>query len=219
MIYPSKRLIDWETTLKQRQIPSDLAPSLFIISLSNPIRSSLKIQSQFNVLGYLMKKLAWHMYEMAIAAFSSAMGLNRYEISAFAQPSYEFSRHNIGYWTGRPFLGLGPSAFSYWEGRRFRNIPNLSKYCKALKEGKSPVDFEEELAPDATRRELLTIRIRLLEGVDLESFQKKYGGLEADTFAALERLKSEGLIRQEGSRVGLTKRGVLFYDTVAAELV
>lgn len=52
------------------------------------------------------------------------MGLERYEISAFAKPGFE-SKHNSGYWKARPFLGIGPSAFSYWNGQRFRNIANL----------------------------------------------------------------------------------------------
>ena len=47
------------------------------------------------------------------------LGFHRYEISAFAKPNYE-SRHNLGYWTFRPFLGFGPSAFSYYQNRRFQ---------------------------------------------------------------------------------------------------
>lgn len=79
------------------------------------------------------------MYEEAIRVLEQH-GLMQYEISAFAKPGYP-SKHNLGYWTGRPFLGFGPSAFSFWEGRRFRNIANLNRYCELLKNGLSPVDF------------------------------------------------------------------------------
>ncbi len=82
------------------------------------------------------------MYEMALHKLEDC-GLKPYEISAFAKPKF-YSRHNTGYWTGRPFIGFGPSAFSYWEGKRYRNVAHLNKYYDALKEGRSPIDFEEQ---------------------------------------------------------------------------
>ena len=59
------------------------------------------------------------------------IGLKRYEISAFAKPGYH-SCHNTGYWQARPFFGLGPSAFSYYNDARFRNVANLNRYIQAL---------------------------------------------------------------------------------------
>src|SRR5690606_23069358 len=75
----------------------------------------------------------------AALAKLESIGLYRYEISAFARPGHA-SRHNLGYWTARPFLGFGPSAFSYWNGERFRNIANLHRYARLLKDNASPVD-------------------------------------------------------------------------------
>jgi oxygen-independent coproporphyrinogen-3 oxidase len=141
------------------------------------------------------------------------IGLKRYEISAFARPGHE-SRHNLGYWTGRPFLGFGPSAFSYWNGERFRNIANLHRYARHLKEKTSPVDFRERLPYPANIKELLAVRIRLREGADLNLFE-----IPLETKTAIEKLKHLGLLQQEGSQLQLTDRGLLFYDTVAAELI
>lgn len=157
------------------------------------------------------------MYEMAIAKLNGA-GLEQYEISAFAREGYR-SRHNTGYWLARPFLGFGPSAFSDWEGRRFRNVANLSRYLKALQEGGSPIDFDETLSPDARTRELFVIALRLLDGIDLTLFQGKHGPLGQETIETIDLLIRQGLLRCEGSRICLTKRGVLFYDTIASELV
>ena len=75
-----------------------------------------------------------------------SIGLHQYEISAFAKSGAE-SRHNTGYWIGRPFLGFGPSAYSHWEGKRFRNVAHLKKYCEFLEAEKLPIDFEETLIP------------------------------------------------------------------------
>lgn len=157
------------------------------------------------------------MYEMAVEELESH-GLARYEISAFAKPGY-YSRHNVGYWTGRSFLGLGPSAFSYWEGKRFRNVANLSRYTKSLCAGDSPVDFEEELSPFSHVREMLAIQLRLLSGVDLNFFQKIHGTFDDETKQTLVKLETEGLLERINNQIQLTKKGILFYDTVAVELI
>lgn len=143
----------------------------------------------------------------------ASIGLHRYEISAFALPGHE-SRHNLGYWTARPFLGFGPSAFSYWNGERFRNIANINRYARLLSEGQSPIDFREQLPYPANVNELLAVRIRLREGADLNSFK-----LPQETKVAIDKLKELGLIQMTGSQIQLTDRGTLFYDTVAAEII
>lgn len=157
------------------------------------------------------------MYEMAVDRLSS-FGLMQYEISAFAKEGFH-SQHNKGYWLARPFFGYGPSAFSDWEGRRFRNIGNLSRYLKALQTNDSPVDFEEKLTPNARRRELFTIAIRLLEGVDVSLFEKQHGKLDEETRLTIQKLIQQGFLQTYHDTIALTKRGVLFYDTVASELV
>ncbi len=153
------------------------------------------------------------MYETAIEKLTQA-GLAQYEISAFAKEGCQ-SRHNVGYWTARPFLGLGPSAFSYWEGQRFRNVAHLNKYHAALIAGNSPVDFKEALDPKSRVRELLAIRIRLVEGIDLKDFPD----LDVEGEEILQRLAHEGFLERSGTRFRLTRRGILFYDTVAVELI
>ncbi len=158
------------------------------------------------------------MYELACEEFEK-VDLKQYEISAFAKDGL-IARHNSGYWTGRPFLGLGPSAFSYWEGARFRNIANLSKYLRQLQEGSSPVDFSEELSQEAGMRELLAINLRLLDGVKLSAFEQQNGLLSPGSIEVLKQLKNEGYLENSQNEVWkLTRQGILFYDTVASEIV
>jgi oxygen-independent coproporphyrinogen-3 oxidase len=157
------------------------------------------------------------MYELALQRLEEA-GLKRYEISAFSKEGFH-SKHNTGYWTGRPFIGFGPSAFSYWEGKRFRNIANINRYSRLLAENGSPVDFEEELDPSAKRRELLAVQLRLTEGVHLEEFQQKQGPLEKETWEALQSLEKQNLISITTDYLKLTHRGMLFYDMIASEII
>lgn len=147
-----------------------------------------------------------------------AAGLLRYEISAFAKPGCR-SLHNTGYWQGRPFLGFGPSAFSYWEGRRFRNVAHLNRYSQALDNQQFPVDFEECLSPSARVAELLAVRLRLLEGVDLLAFEARHGVCSADLKATLTRLVDEGWLLRAQNRYSLSIKGMLFYDTIASDII
>jgi oxygen-independent coproporphyrinogen-3 oxidase len=156
--------------------------------------------------------------ELSLAFLNRALealeriGLKRYEISAFSIPGFE-SKHNLGYWTGRPFLGFGPSAFSYWEGERFRNVPHLNRYSQLLIKDQSPIDFRERLPYPANENELLAVRLRLKEGVNWNSQWSE------ETKRAIEKLKLDRFLVQKNDRLQLTEQGMLFYDTVASEII
>lgn len=141
-------------------------------------------------------------------------GLKQYEISAFARDG-RISCHNTGYWKGRPFIGLGPSAFSYWKGSRFRNHCHFNRWAEACSAGLSPTDYSETLDSNASRRELLTIGLRLRDGVDLSTFAP----LENETIDILDRHIAQGLLQRDGAKVALTKEGRLFYDSIAVDLI
>jgi oxygen-independent coproporphyrinogen-3 oxidase len=157
------------------------------------------------------------MYLMAVDTLTN-YGFDQYEISAFSKEGL-YSRHNTGYWQGRPFLGIGPSAFSYWEGKRFRSIANIHKYIDALRGGSKPIDFSEELEPDKMQRELLAIGLRMLCGIDLKAFAEDHGRLSKEIIRTLEKLVRDELLSMDGDIVALTPRGILLHDTVAVELV
>lgn len=162
-------------------------------------------------------ELSAAMLDEAVKALE-LMGLKRYEISAFAREGFE-AVHNVGYWTARPFFGLGPSAFSYWEGRRERNVEHLGRYARALEEGLRPIDFSEQLEPQASRRELLCIALRLRHGVDLSVFSRDHGPLDEELESSLEVLEKEGFVKRERANLSLTEKGMRFYDYVASELI
>ncbi len=145
-------------------------------------------------------------------------GFKRYEISAFAKEGYA-SRHNSGYWTARPFLGFGPSAFSFWEGKRFRNIAHLKRYSTALEQNKPTYDFEEKLPYPDNLHELLAVELRLLAGVNLATFQARHGPLPSSTHSSLETLKQKGWLEQHSHQLKLTEEGLLFYDSVATAII
>lgn len=141
-------------------------------------------------------------------AYFEKAGLKRYEISAFGTPSI----HNSGYWSGREFLGYGPSAFSYMKGERFRNISHLKKYINMIGEGNAPIDFTEKLSPLPSLHERLAIGLRLVDGIVMEN-------LPPSTETILYALEEEGLLAYDKPHISLTERGLLFYDTVAETII
>ncbi len=163
------------------------------------------------------EEIRLEMLQIAVQSLES-IGLSRYEISAFARPGMD-SRHNTGYWTGRPFLGFGPSAFSDWEGARFSNVAHFDRYLKALNEGHFPVDFEERLAYPRNLQERLAVGLRLFKGVDLHQLTTMYGPIPLAVEQSFQQLIEKGWIEKEGGRVRLTPSGQLFHDSVASELI
>src|SRR5690606_41309390 len=92
--------------------------------------------------------------EILVATLSAA-GYRHYEISNFAIPGFE-SRHNIGYWKGEPYLGIGPSAHSYDEHTRQHNIENNYLYVRAIQENRIPAEAEQLTRPERINEYILT---------------------------------------------------------------
>jgi oxygen-independent coproporphyrinogen-3 oxidase len=212
---PGQNLKSWENTLKQATALPITHLSLYNLTVEPHtvfFKKRQEITSQMPD-----EQTSLQMYEMAKDVFESH-DLRQYEISAFAKEGYP-SKHNMGYWTGRPFLGFGPSAFSYLVGKRFKNIAHLNKYTRLLRAGESPIDFEEKLDTAAAQRELLAIHLRLVDGVNITHFESIHGLVDVETQAAIHQLIQEKYLEKSGNRLKLTHRGILFYDTVASEIV
>ncbi len=110
---------------------------------------------------------------VAVGEALSALGLERYEVSNFARPG-EASRHNLGYWRGHDYLGLGASAFGALSrpdnsALRYRNPPNPERYLARIAAGDLAPHESEALDPETRLRERIMLGLRLAEGLDLEA--------------------------------------------------
>jgi putative oxygen-independent coproporphyrinogen III oxidase len=129
----------------------------------------------------------------------SAAGLRRYEISNWAQPGEE-CRHNLVYWRGGNWLGVGAGAHGHWAGRRWWSLRSPSRYAEAALSGQSTIAGEEILDEGKRRTERLMLGLRLAEGVELSAVQP------VDE-AQLRTLSGAGLITVERGRLRLTDQG------------
>jgi oxygen-independent coproporphyrinogen-3 oxidase len=130
-----------------------------------------------------------------------AAGLRQYEIFNFARPGKE-CLHGLKYWRYEPFIGLGPSACSHLETKRWRNKRDLAEWAEALRQGRPLHEEMVELTPTAAAKEALVFGLRLAEGVDLDALGNHFG-LDLETLIAPEvsELEGEGWLVREGSTI------------------
>lgn len=148
-------------------------------------------------------------------------GYLRYEVSNFCLPGFE-SRHNSGYWSGRPYLGLGPSASSY-DGASLRtaNHPDLKGYIRNFALSQSPVGFcsEDVLSPADRLAERLFLSLRTSRGLDLDAFSADFGPDEcARVLKAASKWIDSGHLALSGSRLSLTPPGFWISDFIISSL-
>ena len=140
-----------------------------------------------------------------------AAGYTPYEVSSFArEPRFE-SRHNRKYWEGAPYLGLGPAAHSYRDGRRWWNHGAVRNYVHALEEGRSPVESTEVPTEEETRLERLFLGLRTSAGAPLSLVGPRSRPL-------VPALAAEGLGVLDGESFRLTARGFAVADAIATSL-
>ncbi len=147
------------------------------------------------------------------------VGLLPYEISNFAVPGEE-CRHNLLYWHGGNYVGLGPSAASHIDGCRFRNRPHLAEWERSVEAGNLPATDVEHLTTRQRAGELVMLLLRLTEGVRFNELAYRFGPESRDWFAdPLNRLRKLGLIELDESHFALSLKGLDVADAVATEFL
>ncbi len=157
-------------------------------------------------------------FELVVTRLTEA-GYRWYETANFAlSPELDGgrdlrSRHNLAYWLGRDYLGVGVGAVSTVDGLRWRNTPRLAAYVAAIGVGERPAREAEPLSDEVLLRERLMLGLRLDEPVRLEDV------MPAIDEAALARLERLGLVEAVASTLRLTPRGRRLGGGVTAELL
>jgi oxygen-independent coproporphyrinogen-3 oxidase len=158
--------------------------------------------------------LAADLYEQADAALAEA-GYSWYEVSNWARGPQHRSRHNLAYWTGEDWWGVGPGAHSHVGGVRWWNVKHPAAYAERLAAGVSPAAGRETLDGETRRTEAVLLRVRLAEGLSTAE-------LDDAGRAAVAGLIADGLVEGRaaiGGRVVLTLRGRLLADAVVRRLL
>ena len=155
-------------------------------------------------------------------------GFRQYEIANFARhlsgadveiPDHA-CQHNVNYWRGGSFYGLGPGATSYVRGARSKNWANTVFYCEQLEQGRRAIESREQLAPLARAGETAAFGLRMNAGWPFEEFQGATGyDLRQEWPAEMDQLASQGWGKIEAERFRLTRQGLRFADAAAEQFL
>ena len=241
---PGQTMLIWRETLTElTSLGSEHLSSYEVIyEEDTPLYAQLQA-GQFDV----DEDLACDMYE-ELVTFAEDRGFQQYEIANFARdtrgengvlecwsnedsaivhsitPSLHHSipsracQHNINYWRGGSFYGLGPSATSYVRGVRTKNWSNTQLYCEQLERGARAIESREELSPLSRAGEIAAFGLRMNAGWQFEQFHQIAGNdLRREWSGEMKRLVGQGWGRIDQHGFSLTPAGLRFADS-AAEL-
>ena len=142
-----------------------------------------------------------------------------YEISNYSAPGEE-CRHNLHYWLGGSYMGLGPSAASHVHGTRFKNRPHLGEWETAIEADELPATDVETLSSAQRAGELAMLTLRLTRGLNFDAFAARTGHDARSLFAPqIEQLARARLLLVDDQRVALSDAGINVADAIAAEFV
>ena len=128
--------------------------------------------------------------------------------------------HNINYWRGGQYYGLGPSAAEYVNGVRGKNWSNTALYCEQLEQGRRAVESRDELSPLGRAGEIAAFGLRMNAGWPFDVFRQSTGfDLRREWAPEIDQLVAGGFARVNEERVQLTPRGLRFADWVAEQFL
>lgn len=152
-------------------------------------------------------------------------GYYRYEISNYAQKGKE-CRHNIGYWTGEEYLGLGLGASSYYKGMRFCSTSDMKRYMQAdfLKDSGAVYEEKHIVTYQEAIEEFMFLGLRMMKGVSAEEFQKRFGRTIEETYGKiLDMFITMNLMEKSQEKNGiyyrLTENGISVSNQVMCEFI
>ena len=213
---PDQTMVDWDETLSRT---IDLAPDhVSTYGLTIEPGTPFGRQAEIDALDLPDEDLHIDMYNRALDRLISA-GYQHYEVSNLARPG-AVCQHNLAYWNGADYLGLGPSAHSHIEGHRFANVRDLKPYLERIETRASIVDLDETLSVDERMHEFILLGLRQATGMDVQAFQHQFG---YEAFQArrpsIDTLTESGFLEQNGTHLRLTRRGLAVVDSVCERLM
>jgi oxygen-independent coproporphyrinogen-3 oxidase len=209
---PGETIDDWRASLEHAiaQKPDHLSAYSLIVEVG----TKLARQIARGEVAEPDEDLQADMYELADALLTEA-GYEWYEVSNWASSPDHASRHNLAYWQGQDWWGIGPGAHSHVGGVRWWNVKHPAAYAERIAAGQSPGAGREELDDETRRIERVLLRTRIRSGLDIAE-------LTTDGRLAVAGLIADGLIDGRAAIRGvveLTMRGRLLADAVVRRLL
>ena len=216
---PTQTMEIWRATLNEAMAMQSehLSSYEVIYEDDTPLYEQLKA-GEFSV----DEELACEMFEELISRATN-VGFHQYEIANFARGALSAEkiptracRHNVNYWRGGSFYGLGPSATGYVRGVRTKNWSNTQLYCEQLEKGKRAIESSEELSPLRRAGEIAAFGLRMNAGWPFADFQRVTDfDLRNEWNSEMDQLAERGWALRNEEKFQLTHQGLRFADAAA----
>ena len=155
----------------------------------------------------------------------SQAGLERYEISNYARAGFH-SRHNLNYWQGGDYLGIGAGAHSHLRkpekgafGYRWHNEKNPGRYMESVKRSGQAVVEKEENDLTKSAAEFMFMGLRMIRGISTDEFSRRFEKNPADFYPQIRDWLEGGLMEEKAERLRLTHRGLLVANSIFVSFV
>lgn len=214
---PGQTVQSWKNTLRKVMMlkPEHISAYSLIIEEGTPFYDRYHADRS----AFPDEEMDREMYHLTKEVMA-AQGFRRYEISNYAKPGYE-CRHNIGYWTGVDYLGLGLGASSYTHGFRYHNVTDMDEYLSLdLSESGAAARDIQKLSEKEQIEEFMFLGLRMMSGVSGSEFFERFGlNLWSIYGEVFERLAAQGLLEVRKPEVRLTELGIDVSNIVLSEFL
>lgn len=158
------------------------------------------------------------MYYHVISEAKKA-GYNHYEISNLSKPGYE-CRHNLKYWTDKPYIGVGAAAHSYIGNERYANVSDVNDYIDCVMKNVTPKTFSKMIDREEHLSERLILGLRKTDGLSVEELKQEFGHDMIEKYeAGIKMLMGKKLLSFDGDILKLTDKGLDFANLVWVEFI
>jgi oxygen-independent coproporphyrinogen-3 oxidase len=213
---PAQDLASWERSLESA-IELE-TPHLSCYGLTYEPNTPMAVRKRLGQFEAAEESLELEMLRYTRERLGEA-GYRPYEISNYARPGEE-CRHNLLYWDGGNYVGLGPSAASHMEGWRWKNRPHLGEWEEAVEGGRLAAAELEKLSAAQRRGEWMMLRLRLTQGVKYAEYSRRFGrDIVSDYGETIEQMRRIGLITVDEEGLRLSAAGIGVADAIAGEFL
>ncbi|MBP7791892.1 MAG: radical SAM family heme chaperone HemW [Candidatus Goldbacteria bacterium] len=153
------------------------------------------------------------------AALLQKNGFMQYEISNFSIPGKECI-HNLNYWNIGEYTGIGASASSCFNGKRYTNVKSIEGYVEKIRKNESPADFEEKYTEDKKIKDYIMLKLRTTEGIKYGSFIEKFGfDFRGKYSNIIDKFRKTVYVIETKDGLSLTPKGFLVSNRILQEFM
>lgn len=173
------------------------------------IEEGTKFEKLKDKLPFLNDDRQAQLYLLAVEMLET-LGYKQYEISNFSKPGFE-SRHNINYWKCGEYIGIGPSAHSFFEGKRFYYNRSINDFAQ------DKIHFD---CLGGDKEEFIMLSLRLKDGLNFEEYKQKYKeDFSCDKLQVIKKYSKLGYMEIKNQSCSFTPKGFLVSNTIISELI